>query len=291
MDESLAISVVIPAFNAAETIGAQLAALSRQEWSGSWEVVIADNGSTDGTASVAAAWKAQLPALRVVPATARRGAAHARNVAAMHAHGDFLLFVDADDMVEPGWLGRMADAARDHALIAGASREVGKGDGDPRAGLGRPNRWSGVAPSDGFLDAAASNNLGVRKQLWSAIGGFRESMVASEDTAFCWDAQLQGFSIHRVPDALVTYTMRSNLRQLWRQQFRWGVAAVQLYTLYRVHGAPRSSTRGGLLRWVGLVAMAPRMLISAADRRDWVGRAARRCGRLSGSLRFRVLFV
>ena len=72
------------------------------------------------------------------------------------------------------------------------------------------------------------------------VGGFRESMVASEDTAFCWDAQLLGHEIHRVPDAIVAYSMRSSLRQLWRQQFRWGMAAAAVRAV-PVYGAPRSS--------------------------------------------------
>ena len=194
--------------------------------------------------------------------------------------GEYLLFVDADDVVQPGWLANMADAARRHPLIAGSSRETTTRSGDPRTGHGRAGRLSSLAPSAGFLDAAASNNLGARKELWAAIGGFRESMVASEDTAFCWDAQLLGGSIHRVPDALVEYTMRTDARQIWRQQFRWGVAAAQLYTLYRIDGAPRSSTRGALVRWLGLLVMAPLMLVSESERRDWTGRAARRIGRL-----------
>ena len=185
----------------------------------------------------------------------------------------------------------MADAAEHHPLFAGASRERGARGGDPRAGLGRDTHWSRILPSDAFLDAAASNNLGVRRDVWNSVGGFREAMVASEDTAFCWDAQLLGYRIHRVDDAMVTYRMRSRLRDLWQQQYRWGIAAAQLYALYRDVGAPRSSTRGALVRWGGLILMAPLALFSSDARRDWVGRAARRAGRVHGSVRFRVLFL
>ncbi|MBF2059991.1 glycosyltransferase family 2 protein, partial [Fischerella thermalis] len=41
------VSVIIPCLNAAETIGVQLEALANQQWSQPWEVIIADNGSTD----------------------------------------------------------------------------------------------------------------------------------------------------------------------------------------------------------------------------------------------------
>ena len=291
MTAPIAISVIIPVFNGAETIDAQLEALARQSWDGSWQVVVADNGSTDDTLARVRATAHPLLAVRIVDASAQRGASFARNVGARAADGDILLFIDADDTVEPGWLSSMAEAAEHYPLFAGTSRERGARSGDPRAGLGRDTRWSSIMPSEGFLDAAASNNLGVRRDVWESVGGFREAMVASEDTAFCWDAQLLGFQIHRVDDAVVTYRMRSRLRDLWRQQYRWGVAATQLYALYRDKGAPRSSTRGALVRWGGLTLMAPLALFSSDARRDWVGRAARRVGRLHGSVRFRVLFL
>ena len=124
MTDAVAISIVIPAFNAEKTIDAQLEALSRQSWSGGWEVIVADNGSTDDTAEHVAHWEARLPGFRVVDASARRGAGHARNVGARAARGDYLLFVDADDVVQPGWLASMAEAAGRHPLIAGTSRET-----------------------------------------------------------------------------------------------------------------------------------------------------------------------
>jgi glycosyltransferase involved in cell wall biosynthesis len=282
------ISVVIPAYNAAETIDAQLQALAAQDWGGAWEVLVADNGSTDDTVRRVTRWQGALPGLRVVDASSVQGAGHARNVGARAAQGSTLLFVDADDVVASDWLGHMAGAAN-HPLFAGSLREAGDFDGDSRAGLGRATRWSAVLSSAGFLDAAASNNLGVSRELWQRIGGFRESLVASEDTAFCWDAQLLGHRIHRVPEAVVRYRMRSSLRQLWRQQYRWGFASVQIYAIYRSVGAPRPSVPGALARWAGLVLMAPVAAFRPSMRRDWVGRTARRAGRLVGSVRCRVV--
>nr|NLI51561.1 glycosyltransferase [Propionibacterium sp.] len=282
-------SVVIPAHNAARTIGRQLAALGRQNWAGPWEVVVADNGSTDDTAARALDFVDTLPSLRVVDASDRRGASHARNVGARAARAPYLLFLDADDEASEGWLQAMADAAASAALIAGVTRARREGPGDAEAGLGRPSAWSRIAPSAGFLDAAASSNLGVRRDVWEAVGGFREDMAANEDTAFCWDVQLAGHDLVHVPDAVVSYSMRGSLRGLARQQFAWGVGAAQLYALFRDRGAPRPSVAGALLRWVALLVMAPAGIAIPRLRRDWVGRLARRAGRLHGSLRYRVL--
>lgn len=289
MNDDIEVSVIVPAYNAAATIGVQLDALSKQIWSGRWEVIIADNGSTDDTVAVAQKWQNRLPHLRIIDASAARGPSHARNVGVSVASSNYFLFIDADDAVQEGWLAGMAESARLHKLIAGSAHPVSDASLDPAAGLGRTTRWSVVLPSRGFLDAAASNNLGVSREVWEEVGGFREAMRSSHDTAFCWDAQLHGYSIHRVATAKVNYIMRSNARQLWKQQYRWGVAAAQLYSIYRVHGAPRPSVSGAIVRWGGLIVMAPATPFSRAFRRDWVGRAARRCGRVVGSVRFHVL--
>src|SRR6185295_6515304 len=59
-------SVVIPAYNAAATIGAQLDALAAQTYNGAWEVLVCDNGSSDTTLEVVASYTDRLPRLRVV---------------------------------------------------------------------------------------------------------------------------------------------------------------------------------------------------------------------------------
>lgn len=289
--EGIEVSVVIPAFNAADSIGAQLEALAQQGWAGEWEVVVADNGSTDDTVAAVLRSSGHLARLHVVDASGRRGPSHARNEGARHARGDYLLFLDADDVVDDVWLAKMAEASRSADFIAGdVMPSLG---GVPialaQAGLGRRTAWSRILPSPGFLDAAASSNMGVRKSVWESVGGFREDMVAGEDTAFSWDVQLAGHQLVRVPGATVRYHQRPDLCSLARQQYRWGVGVAQLYALFRDRGAPRPSVRGALVRWLALIVSAPLAMTGESRRRDWVGRSARRAGRLAGSLRFRVL--
>src|SRR5215204_6439039 len=89
------IAVVIPSFNAAATLPAQLAALAGQRYEGELEVLVSDNGSTDGTLDVVRGWQDRLP-VRVVDASDRRGAGHARNVGAAAASMDLIAYCDAD---------------------------------------------------------------------------------------------------------------------------------------------------------------------------------------------------
>ncbi|HKV06504.1 MAG TPA: glycosyltransferase family A protein, partial [Thermoanaerobaculia bacterium] len=114
----LKLSVVIPCLNAADTLGVQLEALAGQSWPGEWEVIVADNGSTDGSREVVERYRDRLPNLRLVDASDKRGQAHARNVGAAAATGEAFLFCDADDEVAPGWLAALGRVLEDREFVA-----------------------------------------------------------------------------------------------------------------------------------------------------------------------------
>ncbi len=94
------VSVIVPAYNAAETLAACLDSLRAQTLAGV-EVIIVDDGSTDATGSMAAAAAAQTPDLVRVVHQPNAGRAAARNTGLREARGEFVGFVDADDEAEP----------------------------------------------------------------------------------------------------------------------------------------------------------------------------------------------
>src|SRR5262249_59116491 len=114
------LSIIIPCFNAEQTIVVQLQALADQQWSHPWEVIVVDNGSTDRTADIVKAWRPSLPSLRLIQAAKeRQGPAYARNVGVAAARSDALAFIDADDVVAPGSLAAMGEALELHDFVAG----------------------------------------------------------------------------------------------------------------------------------------------------------------------------
>jgi len=113
------LSVIIPCYNCAAVLPEQLLALSRNPPPGDWEVIVADNGSTDGVAQVIEDFEGRIPELKLVDASGIQGASHARNVGCEHASGDVFVFCDADDVVAPGWLTTMYHALEKYEFVTG----------------------------------------------------------------------------------------------------------------------------------------------------------------------------
>ena len=285
------ISVVIPAHDAAELLPRQLRALSAQTYRGPWEVVVADNGSTDGTAGVARAPVAGLPTPRVVDAGRRRGINCARNEGARAARGDFLLFCDADDEVTPTWLTRMAEAARDADLVGG--RLDRQALNDPVTAAWRwPAAVDALPVGLAFLPYAEGSNFGIWARVLAALGGWNEDYAGGgDDVELCWRAQLAGYRLAFARDAVIRYRCRPELAALARQVFHYGVADARLYRDFRGRGLARPRVVHRLRDWRRLLARAPDLVRSRQSRGAWVRDAAYWTGRARGSVRHRVLFL
>jgi GT2 family glycosyltransferase len=287
MNPVRSLSVVIPFRDAEATLADQLEALADQRWP-AWEVVLADNGSRDGSRRVAQAVADRLPGLRIVDAGERPGSAYARNRGAAAARGDALAFCDADDVVGEGWLPAMANALGEHPLVA--SRFDVRRLNAAFAPFDIHPQSSGLNPYDypPFLPHAGGSGLGVRREIHERLGGFDESYPCLEDTDYCFRCQLAGVPLWFAGDALVHVRLRREPGALFRQMRRFGKHNVQLYARYRERGMPRLGALPGTLRWAKLGLRLP-MLVMTAGRRRWIAQLGWRLGRLEGCVAYRVL--
>lgn len=285
------VTVILCVRDAATTVRCQLEALASQECGGvAWELVVVDNGSTDGTLTIVAEMLPRLPNVRIEDASDKVGIAHARNVGCRAAAGDLLLFCDGDDEVAPGWIAAMVSAAGSADILGGALH---------RERLNRAEwltydrtRTTDLQIWTGFLSFASGANCGIRRSVFHALGGFDESYRrGAEDTNFSWRAQLEGWAARFVPDAVVHYRERTTLRGLTRQFYGYGAQDPHLFRDFRALGMPASRWRKGLKFWARLVVFAPRLLSTAAGRRQWVRWAGRGAGRVIGSIRWRALYL
>jgi glycosyltransferase involved in cell wall biosynthesis len=218
------LSVVIAAYDAQDTLGAQLDALRAQRPAWPWEVLVCDNGSTDGTRALVERHRAAgMPEVRVVDASARRGPAAARNIGVAAARGRLVAFCDADDVVGDGWVAAVDRGLATHRVVAGPFEIDRLVEGSPFRvtwssqlhGLTR----SGVL--DGLVTAGAGN-LAMHRSVFEEVDGFDEEFSTAEDDDLCLRMQLAGHPIGFEPGMLLHVRRRGGLRVVARQAFAYG---------------------------------------------------------------------
>jgi glycosyltransferase involved in cell wall biosynthesis len=107
------LSIVIPAHNRARLLSRTLETLTDQTLPAElYEILVADDGSTDGTAAMVQAWSARDPRVRLLHSAVNRGGSTARNEGIRHARGEIVVFVDSDVFVRPDFLAQHLDLHR-----------------------------------------------------------------------------------------------------------------------------------------------------------------------------------
>jgi glycosyltransferase involved in cell wall biosynthesis len=281
------ISVIVPVRNGMPWLEEQLRALSEQQCQEPWEVVVADNGSTDKSRLAVQEWANGSQMIRIVDASMAKGAGATRNVGVEAARGELLAFCDADDVVQPGWLTA-------HVLaLAEADASGGVVDFWSLNGRAAPYPPSYAIPPAmsqfGFLPAAMSCNLALRRRAFEDLGGFTEDLMTGEDYDLCWRLQLSGRRYVLSTNAVVARRDRRGFKELLSRFTAYGRCGPVLYRRYKADGLRRDLTLAAKT-WVWLALSSPRLL-RPEFRARWASIAGWRIGRLVESARQRVLFL
>jgi glycosyltransferase involved in cell wall biosynthesis len=282
------LSVVIPCLNAAETIGCQLDALRRQKWGEPWELIIADNGSTDATVSVIKANAYGLPGVQVIDASDRQGPAHARNVGAGLANGEFLAFCDADDEVGPGWLEAIGRALSEYDFVA-SRLDIAKLNPPWIGGTLKNPQGKGLqkVAYPPYLPHAGGSGLGIKRALHERVGGFDESLPRLEDTDYCFRVQRLGIELKFVADAVVHVRYSRNPASLFRQARLWAEYNELMYSRYGGGARLARPWATYVQTWRDLIFCVPRTF-HKETRSAWMKTLGTQIGLLQGAIRFRV---
>lgn len=252
----LDLAVVIACRDAEEHIGAQLDALTAQRWAGRWGIVVADNGSIDGTADVVRRY-VERGVVSLVDASSRPGPAHARNVGVAATASTSVLFCDADDVAAPGWVAALGDALRTHRIVAGALDVDSLNP--PAVATSRPRGSLARLPTFGPTPFMRTNNGGIRRDVFDRLGGFDEDFRGHEDIEISLRAAAAGEAVIFVPDAVMRYRYRPDARSLWRQGTFYGASLPWLAGRARELGLPAPGRLAGLRSWAWLVVHLPQV--------------------------------
>lgn len=216
-------SVIVPAYNAAATLDACLAALARQTVApAAYEILLVDDGSTDDTAAIAR--RHGVTVLRLEHA----GAAAARNAGARRARGPILLFTDADCEPLPDWIERMAAPFADPEVagVKGAYHTRQSSLVARFAQAEYEEKYRRLARRDriDFVDTYAA---AYRRGVFWAHGGFDPYFALDEDQEFSFRLARAGRKLVFAPDARVYHHHRRTAWDYFRRKVgvgRWKVA-------------------------------------------------------------------
>ena len=245
------VSVVVPAYNEELGVGPAVRSLVASDYP-ELEVVVVDDGSTDGTAAVVE--ELGLPGVRVVRRS-NAGKPAALNSGIALARHEVLVLVDADTVFEPTAM---------KALVAPLLQPgVGAVSGNTKVGNrgGLLGRWQHVEYVIGFnLDRRMFDVLHCMPTVPGAIGAFRRDTLAqvgglssdtlAEDTDLTMAVCRAGWRVVYAPEARAWTEAPSSLGQLWRQRYRWCYGTLQ--AMWKHRGAVLERGASGKLGRRGL---------------------------------------
>ncbi len=221
------VSVVVPAYNAQQTISHAIQSLVSQSYTGDIEILIVDDGSTDKTQQIVRSFR-EVRYVRQENA----GPAAARNRGASDSKGEIILFTDSDCIPHRDWVEK----------IVGGFSSDGTGAVCGSYGIANPEnilarcihqeimfRHRFLMPS--YPKAFGSYNVAVRRAVFFGVGGFDETYrrASGEDNDLSYRIIKSGRCIFFVKDALVDHYHTTRAGKYLSEQFRHGFWRAKMY--------------------------------------------------------------
>jgi glycosyltransferase involved in cell wall biosynthesis len=277
-------SVVVPVYNAEKTLDTCIRSLLNLEYPAECELVVVNNGSTDGSARILKSFGDKIRILQ----ESRRGAAAARNCGIRAARFPVVAFTDSDCSVDPHWLS--------HLVAPLADPNVGVSGGTIRSP--RP-----CNPVEAYGDNVHDNSKAIsfyrppyvdtanwasRKTVLEELHGFDENFLRCQDVELSCRILQAGFRLAHAPEAVVYHRNESTYWGLCREGFTHGLHGIAVIERHRAFYRSFDYRPTRLKHYRFLLTDA-RDCIAGANRQsaacDMVFNASKRLGRLAGSIR------
>ncbi|MHB0875268.1 MAG: glycosyltransferase family 2 protein [Anaerolineae bacterium] len=271
-------SVVVPAYNAAGTVGRCLRALARQTLPvGSYEVIVVDDGSTDGTVAAIEANGDGAVLLR----QAHAGPAAARNLGAARARADIVLFTDADCVPAEDWAEQLLAAFQDPEVVGAKGVYFGR-EGtlvERFVQLEYEDKYERMARRR-YIDFIDTYCAAYRRQVLLSVGGFDTSIMAGEDQELSFRLAEAGHKMVFAPQARVRHLGHTrSAYAYWRKKLKIGYWKVRVHDRHPDKLVSDSHTPQVMKLQIGLVALlggaaAGGLFIPALRKAPWLVGAA-----------------
>jgi len=255
-------SVVVPAYNAAATLGECLAALRSQTMPRArYEIIVVDDGSADATAQVAEA--AGVHVLR----QPNQGPAVARNLGVRQASGDIVLFTDADCVPAANWLEEMVAPFADPEIVGskGVYRTRQPGLVPRFVQVEYQERYDQMERAH-YIDFVDTYAAAYRRQVFLQHNGFDTSFPTAsvEDQELSFRLAKRGYKMVFVPGAVVYHRHPPTLAAYVRRKYKTAYWKALVLRLHPDKAVRDSHTPGSLKVQMGLVCIFVPALVLAA---------------------------
>jgi glycosyltransferase involved in cell wall biosynthesis len=257
-------AIIIPCFNAERTLAATIESALREDVA---EIVVIDDGSTDGSLAIARRFE---PRVRVLTGL-NRGVSAARNRGIAETTSDWLVFLDSDDLLNAGTMPRrLACAVGTGAdvIICDWEDMVDDGNGAVSPSAVRMIDWTAISEDAEQATAtiawATTAAILYRRKVVDLIGGFRPDLPVIQDARYLFDAVRVGGSLAHCPHVGARYRISANSLSRRSSVRFWEDVLLngqQIETYWREAGAFNNRRR---LAVQGIYNTAARGLFAAA---------------------------
>ena len=297
------ISVVIPCYDANETLGLQLEALSRQVDPPPFEVIVVDNRSTTPPDEVVAAWQHRLSELRIVRATEAQGISVARNVGVREAVTDKIILCDADDAAGPTFVRAAYEGLKQADFVTGAVTMIEAVEFDQ----GLDHVWDVLGPgADPYgpldftaidLDPAYPIMMGgacaLDRDAVLALDGWDQAFFPGvEDNDFALRLVAAGYTLGKSWGMTLAERRRATTQAAFRRAYDGGLMHMKLCAAHDLWGtSPHLYAPRWYIDLLKLPLATVRMATLPSAERDLLGLAGRaglRLGQTAGFWRYRI---
>jgi glycosyltransferase involved in cell wall biosynthesis len=226
-------SIIIPTYNAEKIIKQVINALLSQQTKKTFEIIIVDDGSSDGTAHEVK----QIKSKKLVYLHQKNsGPAKARNAGAKKAKGKMILFIDSDCIAEKTWLTEMLKPFNDKKVSAVQGAYKTK-QTELTAQFGQieiENRYKKMKKAQ-EIDWVGSYSAAYDKKVYDSLGGFDESfpIASGEDPELSYKVHERGEKIVFNPKAIVYHTHPSHLGKYLKIKFFRAFYRPKMYSKHK----------------------------------------------------------
>lgn len=259
-----AVSIVVVSYNGRRFLGKCLASVFQQDYP-SYEVVLVDNASCDGTVEFV---EHEFPQVRVIRNTTNLGFGQANNMGASRTTGECLAFLNQDTVVQPDWLTKLVAALEECRGAALATPKIlVMTDPNTISACGIQTHYTGFTscrgagqPAQSFnktevVDAISGAAFVLKRSVFEEIGGFDGTFfLYMEDIDLSWRARLAGYKCLCVESSVVYHDHALTFgpqKTFYQERNRWLMLLKSL-------------------RWRSLLVLSPSLLLCELITWGWI---------------------